>query len=158
MNVDADMRITLAAVGKAKDGVTKDLYDHYSARLRWRVTLKEVEERRPLKPDQLKAHEGELLLAALPRDAKVIALDEHGKDLDSRSFAQLLGRWQDEGVRDLAFMIGGAGGLSKAARQAADVLLCLGRMTWPHMLVRGMLAEQLFRAESILAGHPYHRD
>ena len=78
--------------------------------------------------------------------------------MNSRNFADLLGRWQDDGVQDLAFMVGGADGLSAAARQAADVILCLGRMTWPHMLVRGLLAEQLFRAECILAGHPYHRD
>ncbi|NIA68291.1 23S rRNA (pseudouridine(1915)-N(3))-methyltransferase RlmH [Pelagibius litoralis] len=152
------MRITLAAVGKAKAGVARELYDHYGARLRWPLALKEVEERRPLKPEILKENEGELLLAALPRDARVIALDEGGKDFSSRDFATLLGRWRDEGVQDLAFMIGGADGLSKAARQAADVTLCLGRMTWPHMLVRGLLAEQLFRAESILSGHPYHRD
>jgi len=106
----------------------------------------------------LKEQEGELLLAALPRGAKVIALDEIGKTMTSRDFATLLGRWQDDGAQDLAFMIGGADGLSEAARDAADVILSLGRMTWPHMLVRGLLAEQLFRAESILAGHPYHRD
>ena len=152
------MRITLTAVGKAKAGVAKELYDHYRGRLRWPMTLKEVEERRPLKPELLKDQEGELLLAALPRAAKVIALDERGRDLTSREFAELLGRWQDDGVQDLAFMIGGAEGLSKAARRAADVNLCLGRMTWPHMLVRALLAEQLFRAECILAGHPYHRD
>ena len=152
------MRITLAAVGRNKAGATKELYELYAARLRWQLTLKEVEERRPLPPEALKAQEGELLLAALPKGAKVIALDEGGKEMASRDFATLLGRWQDDGTQDLAFMIGGADGLSRAARQAADRILSLGRMTWPHMLVRGMLAEQLYRAESILAGHPYHRD
>ena len=152
------MRITLLAVGRNKTGATKELYELYAGRLRWRVTLKEVEERRPLPPEALKEQEGELLLAALPRGAKVIALDETGKTMTSRDFATLLGRWQDDGAQDLAFMIGGADGLSEAARDAADVILSLGRMTWPHMLVRGLLAEQLFRAESILAGHPYHRD
>ncbi|WP_299396245.1 23S rRNA (pseudouridine(1915)-N(3))-methyltransferase RlmH [Pelagibius sp.] len=151
------MRITLTAVGRAKAGVTRDLFDHYRTRLRWKLTLKEVEERRPLAPDLLREQEGELLLAALPRGAKVIALDERGKDFSSAEFAGLLGRWQDDGVQDLAFMIGGAEGLSEPARQAADVILRLGRLTWPHMLVRGLLAEQLFRAESILSGHPYHR-
>ncbi len=141
-----------------KAGATEELYELYAARLRWRITLKEVEERRPLPPEALKQQEGELLLAALPRGARIIALDERGKTMSSRDFAELLGRWQDEGVQDLAFLVGGADGLSKAARQAADVILSLGRMTWPHMLVRGLLAEQLFRAESILSGHPYHRD
>lgn len=151
------MRITLAAIGKAKPGAARDLYDHYAGRLRSRLTLKEVEERRALKAQALKEQEGKLLLAAVPRGARIIALDEGGKDLSSRDFAALLGRWRDEGVQETAFLIGGADGLSPAARQAADVTLCLGRMTWPHMLVRGLLAEQLFRAESILAGHPYHR-
>jgi len=152
------MRITLLAVGRNKTGATKELYELYAGRLRWRITLKEVEERRSLPPEALKQQEGELLLAALPRGAKVIALDETGKMMTSRDFATLLGRWQDDGAQDLAFMIGGADGLSEAARGAADAILSLGRMTWPHMLVRGLLAEQLFRAESILAGHPYHRD
>ncbi len=151
------MRITLAAIGKAKPGAARDLYDHYAGRLRSHLTLKEVEERRALKAQALKEQEGKLLLAAVPRGARIIALDEGGKDLSSRDFAALLGRWRDEGIQETAFLIGGADGLSQAARQAADVTLCLGRLTWPHMLVRGLLAEQLFRAESILAGHPYHR-
>ena len=152
------MRITLAAVGRNKAGATKELYELYAARLRWPITLKEVEERRPLPAEALKQQEGELLLAALPKGARVIALDEGGKQMSSRDFAALLGRWQDEGLQDVAFLIGGADGLSDTARGAAEVILSLGRMTWPHMLVRALLAEQLFRAESILAGHPYHRD
>jgi len=152
------MRITLVAVGRMKAGATKELYELYAQRLRWQITLKEVEERRSLPPEALKAQEGELLLAALPKGARIIALDECGKTLSSRDFAELLGRWQDDGTQDLAFLIGGADGLSQAARDAAEVILSLGRMTWPHMLVRGLLAEQLFRAESILSGHPYHRD
>jgi 23S rRNA (pseudouridine1915-N3)-methyltransferase len=152
------MRITLLAVGRMRAGAAQDLYELYAARLRWPLDVKEVEERRSLPPEALKAQEGALLLAALPRGAKAIALDEGGKQMSSRDFAALLGRWQDDGVQDVAFLIGGAEGLSKEALQAADVILSLGRMTWPHMLVRGLLAEQLFRAESILAGHPYHRD
>jgi 23S rRNA (pseudouridine1915-N3)-methyltransferase len=152
------MRIMLVAVGRLKAGAAQALYEHYAARLRWRLSVKEVEEHRSLPPEALKEREGELLLAALPRGAKVVALDESGKQMTSREFAALLGRWQDEGVQDLAFLIGGADGLADKAREAADLTLSLGRMTWPHMLVRGLVAEQLFRAESILAGHPYHRD
>lgn len=152
------MRITLLAVGRMKAGAAQDLYELYAARLRWPITVKEVEERRPLPPEALKEQEGALLLDALPRGARIIALDEVGKEMSSRDFATLLGRWQDDGVADLAFLIGGADGLSQQARTAAHLILSLGRMTWPHMLVRGLLAEQLFRAESILAGHPYHRD
>jgi 23S rRNA (pseudouridine1915-N3)-methyltransferase len=152
------MRIILLAVGRMKAGAAQDLYELYAARLRWPIVVKEVEERRPLPPEALKEQEGALLLAAIPRGARVIALDEGGSQMTSREFAQLLGRWQDDGAQDLAFLIGGADGLSQQARGAADTILSLGRMTWPHMLVRGLLAEQLFRAESILAGHPYHRD
>ncbi|HMA16447.1 MAG: 23S rRNA (pseudouridine(1915)-N(3))-methyltransferase RlmH [Bacteroidota bacterium] len=152
------MRITLVAVGRMKAGAAQDLYELYARRLRWPIAVKEVEERRSLPPEALKEQEGALLLAALPRGARTIALDEGGREMASRDFAALLGRWQDEGIQDVAFVIGGADGLSQPLREAADVILSLGRMTWPHMLVRGMLAEQLFRAESILAGHPYHRD
>ncbi|MGF1594199.1 MAG: 23S rRNA (pseudouridine(1915)-N(3))-methyltransferase RlmH [Kiloniellaceae bacterium] len=152
------MRITLVAVGRLKAGAARALYEHYAARLRWRLAAKEVEERRSLPPEALKEQEAGLLLAALPRGARVVALDEAGREMSSREFAELLGRWQDEGVQDLAFLIGGADGLADRAREAADLTLSLGPMTWPHMLVRGLLAEQLFRAESILAGHPYHRD
>ena len=152
------MRVTLVAVGRMKAGPAQELYELYAQRLRWRITLKEVEERRSLPPEALKQQEGALILAALPRGAKAVALDEGGREMTSRDFAAQLGRWQDEGTQDLAFVIGGADGLSDEVRKAADLILSLGRLTWPHMLVRGLVAEQLFRAESILAGHPYHRD
>ena len=152
------MRITLLAVGRMKAGAARDLFDLYAQRLRWPIVVKEVEERRTLPAEAVKEQEGALLLAAIPPRARVVALDEAGRQMTSRDFARLLGRWQDEGVQDLAFLVGGADCLSQQARQGDDVILSLGCMTWPHMLVRGLLAEQLFRAESILAGHPYHRD
>jgi 23S rRNA (pseudouridine1915-N3)-methyltransferase len=86
-----------------------------------------------------------------------VLLDERGKQLSSEDFAALLGRWRDEGVREARFLIGAADGHGEAARTRADLLLGFGPMTWPHLLVRAMLAEQLWRATSILAGHPYHR-
>lgn len=152
------MRITLLAIGRMKAGAAQDLFELYRQRLRWPMTVKEVEERRALPAETLKQQEGALLLDALPKGARVVALDETGRQMTSRDFAALLGRWQDEGTQDAAFLVGGADGLSQQTLRAADVILSLGRMTWPHMLVRGLLAEQLFRAESILAGHPYHRD
>ena len=151
------MRITLAAVGRAKAGPARDLYEFYAGRLTWQLTLKEIEERRPLPPEALKAREGELLLAALPQGARVIALDETGRNLSSARFAEQIGRWRDAGGQDLAIVIGGAEGLAPALRDKADLVLALGTMTWPHLLVRGMIAEQLYRAQTILAGHPYHR-
>lgn len=152
------MRIALVAVGRAKPGPALALYELYAERLAWPITLTEIEERRPLKPAALKAREGELLLAALPRGASVVALDETGRHMTSRDFATLLGRWRDEGARDIALVIGGAEGLSEAVKARAELLLALGSMTWPHMLVRALVAEQLYRAQSILSGHPYHRD
>ncbi len=152
------MRIALVAVGRAKPGPALALYELYAERLAWPITLTEIEERRPLKPAALKAREGELLLAALPRGASVVALDETGRHMTSRNFATLLGRWRDEGARDIALVIGGAEGLSEAVKARADLVLALGSMTWPHMLVRALVAEQLYRTQSILSGHPYHRD
>ena len=156
------MRMTLIAVGRAKPGPVRDIYDHYAERLGHGplggLFLKEVEERRPLSPEELKRREAELLLAARPKGARLIALDERGKALASSDFAALLGRWRDEGVAELAFAIGGAGGLDASLRKAADLTLALGPMTWPHLLTRALLAEQLYRAQSILTGHPYHRE
>jgi 23S rRNA (pseudouridine1915-N3)-methyltransferase len=151
------MRVHLIAVGKLKSAPHEALARHYAERLTFPLTLREVEERRPLPPAELKAREGSLLLAALPKAATVVALDERGKLLPSDAFAARLARWRDAGVADLAFLIGGAEGLAETVRQQAELVLSLGPMTWPHLLVRGMLLEQLYRAQQILAGHPYHR-
>ncbi len=151
------MRIVIAAVGRARPGPMRDLFEHYRRRITWPVVLKQVEERRPLPPDQRKAREAELLLAALPEGARVVALHEAGKALTSPQLANSIARWRDDGTSDLAFVIGGAEGLDEGLRRRADLSLSLGRMTWPHLLVRAMLAEQLYRAQQILAGHPYHR-
>ncbi len=154
--------MTLIAVGRAKPGPHRDLFEHYAERLGHGLLgglrLKEVEERRPLPPQELKRCEAELLLGARPKGARLVALDERGKTLASGDFAALLGRWRDDGVGDLAFAIGGADGLDASVREAAALTLALGPMTWPHLLTRALLAEQLYRAQSILTGHPYHRE
>jgi 23S rRNA (pseudouridine1915-N3)-methyltransferase len=151
------LRITLAAVGRMKRSPLSAAFDDYAKRLTWPLTLKEVEEKRPLPPEQLMAAEGEALLGALPADCYLFALEPRGKALSSEDFAALLGRLQDEGRREVAFVIGGADGLSESLLARSDFKLTLGAMIWPHLLARVMLAEQLFRAQSILAGHPYHR-
>lgn len=151
------MRTHLIAVGRIKPGPERDLYAHYVARLNPVPVVREVEEKRNLPAAQLKVREGELLLAAIPEGAHVVALDEKGRKLGSIAFAEQLGQWRDLGVRDVAFVIGGADGLDKAVLARADLSLSLSDLTWPHMLVRGMLAEQLYRANAILSGHPYHR-
>jgi 23S rRNA (pseudouridine1915-N3)-methyltransferase len=99
-----------------------------------------------------------LLLNALPARTPLMALDEHGSAWSSRTVADRIGAWRDRGVAELAFAIGGADGLDAAVLDRAEAVLSLGPMTWPHLLVRGMLLEQLYRAQQILAGHPYHRD
>ena len=151
------MRLLLAAVGRAKPGPERDLFEHYRRRLSWPLDLKEVEEKRPLPTADRMAREGDLLLAAVPSGWPLVVLDERGKTLDSESLAKLLGDWRDHGRGGAAFLVGGADGHAPAVRQRAELVLSLGVMTWPHLLVRGMLAEQFYRAECILANHPYHR-
>lgn len=150
------MRVTVAAIGRARTGVFRDLYEHYAGRLAWPVALREIDVRDAA--PTAKAEEGRRLLAAVPDGARVIALDETGRTLSSRELADWIGRAMDDGNRDLCLLIGGADGLDAPVIQRADLVLSLGRVTWPHLLVRGMLAEQLYRAQQILAGHPYHRD
>jgi 23S rRNA (pseudouridine1915-N3)-methyltransferase len=151
------MRILLAAIGRARSGPERALYQHYAARLAWPLSLKELEARKAASPAEQVAREGELLLAAIPDKARVVVLDAAGQLLTSEALAGRLGAWRDGGARDLAFLIGGADGLAPSVLRRADLRLALGRLTWPHLLVRGMLAEQLYRAQQILGGHPYHR-
>ncbi len=151
------MRISVIAVGRARKGPERALFDDFAGRLSWPVALVEVEERRPLPAAAKVRREGELLRARVPKGAVAVALDGRGKTLSSEDFAARLGRWRDDGIAEVAFLIGGADGLDRAVIETAALTLSLGAMTWPHLLVRGMLAEQLYRAEQILAGHPYHR-
>lgn len=101
--------------------------------------------------------EADALLRHLPGHTPAVVLDERGADLTSRDLAVRLGRWRDEGNAAVAFLVGGADGHGEAVRRRADLRLALGRLTWPHLLVRAMLVEQIYRATTILAGHPYHR-
>lgn len=151
------MEVQLIAVGRARRGPEQALFGHYAERLRHPFKLIEVEEKRPLSGPELQEREATLLLSAVPDGAAVVALDERGKHLDSPAFARRLTDWRDQGVRVTAILIGGADGLTEQVRARADLVLCLGKMTWPHMLVRGLIAEQLYRAQQISAGHPYHR-
>lgn len=151
------MKLMLAAVGRAKNGPERALFEQYASRLKLPFDLREVEEKRPLSPAERMAREADLLLACVPAGAVVVALDERGRLHTSEEFARVYGGWLERGAPCVAFLIGGADGHGQAVRDRADALLSLSKMTWPHMLVRAMLAEQLFRAQSILDGHPYHR-
>ena len=151
------MRLSLIAVGRDRDTAVETLVERYSERSPWPLAIHTVDVKKGLKGNALKAAEGDLLLAKVPDGAKIVALDERGKDLTSIQLAVRLGGWRDDGSRDIAFLIGGADGFDARIRERADLVLRLGRLTWPHMMVRAMLAEQLYRAQMILNGHPYHR-
>ena len=152
------MRIRICAVGRMRQGPEQALYDAYAARIRDTIILSEVDVRQKLDPDRLAAKEAELLLAAAAAAEIVVALDERGDNPPSRAFAARLAKWRDDGVGEAAFLIGGANGLSETVRKRAHYRLSFGAMTWPHLMVRGLLAEQLYRVQQIHAGHPYHRD
>ncbi len=156
------MRLLIATAGKwkagGKAGPERALFEHYAGRIAFALELREIEEKKKLKPQALKKREGELLLAQVPDGAVVVALDQAGKTLSSAAFAEKLRIWRDDGIKDVAFIIGGADGLDEAVKKRADLVISVGSQTWPHLLVRGLLAEQVYRAECILSGHPYHRD
>lgn len=153
------MKLTILSVGRQKSGPEKDLFDDYCARFR--------KSGRALGFRSLDVHavdagggldaEGRRLLAKIPDGAHVLRLDEGGEQLGSKQFAGFLAKLRDQGQGDLVFLIGGAEGFSDAVRKAAPQQLAFGPQTWPHRLVRVMLAEQVYRAASLLAGSPYHK-
>jgi len=151
------LKLTIACIGRAGRGPERDLYEHYAGRIRWPLTLRELEEKKKLPPAELIRREGDLLLGAVPDKAVLVALDRRGKVLDSEAFAKRLERWRDDGVADIAFLIGGADGHGEPLLERATLVVSFGAMTWPHLLARAMLAEQIYRAQQLLAGHPYHR-
>ena len=139
------MQLHLIARGKIGHGPEAALVDRYLKRIAWPVKVSELPE------------SGGKLPPASPGSVTIL-LDEKGEQLSSLAFARKLERWRDSGVREARFLIGGADGFGDAERANADLLLAFGKATWPHLLARSMLAEQLFRATSILANHPYHRE
>lgn len=155
------MRVHLCAVGRLRAGPERDLVNDYLQRFDRTgralalgpATEHEVEDRK----NAGMAAEAELLARAVPAGAVLVVLDERGKLMSSPDFAAQLGRWRDDGRQDVAFVIGGADGIDPVLRARADLAISFGAMVWPHMLVRVMLAEQLYRAAAILAGTPYHR-
>ena len=155
------MRVHICAVGRMRSGPERDLMTDYLDRFARTgrplalgpAQVHEVEDKR----GGGMAAEASLLARTIPQAALMVAMDERGADHTSPEFAALLARWRDAGHQDLAFVIGGADGIDSALRAQAGHAISLGRMVWPHMLVRVMLAEQLYRASTILSGGPYHR-
>ena len=155
------MRVQICAVGRLRQGPERDLYDDYLARFDRTGRALALGPAQMIEVEDKKgggmAAEAALLRRAVPDGGLICTLDERGRVMSSPQFADLLAAWRDQGRQDAAFVIGGADGIDPALRADADVSLSFGAMVWPHMLVRVMLAEQLYRAASILAGGPYHR-
>ncbi len=158
------MRIAIAAVGRMKAGPEREMVNRYLDRAVGGgkplaligFDVIELSESRASSSAARKVDEARALKAALP-DGIVVALDERGKSIGSEAFAKQLGRWRDDGRPAASFIIGGADGLDPDFVKRADLALSFSPLTWPHQLVRIMLAEQLYRATTILSGHPYHR-
>jgi len=155
------MRVHICAVGRLRQGPERDLIDDYLSRFDKSGRALGLGPAKIIEVEDKKgggmAAEGALLTRALPKGALICTMDERGRVMSSPEFSRLLAGWRDQGRQDLAFVIGGADGIEPELRTRADASLSFGKMVWPHMLVRVMLAEQLYRAASILAGAPYHR-
>jgi 23S rRNA (pseudouridine1915-N3)-methyltransferase len=159
------MRLVVIAVGRLKQGPERELADRYRERfedigrkLGFRgLDVHEVAESRARDVEQRVREEAAAVFALAPEEMVLVTLDEKGKSIDSVAFAAHLGRWRDESVTSTVFVIGGADGLSPELRRRARLSVAFGTATWPHQIVRVMLLEQIYRAATILAGHPYHR-
>ncbi|HSI39343.1 MAG TPA: 23S rRNA (pseudouridine(1915)-N(3))-methyltransferase RlmH [Xanthobacteraceae bacterium] len=159
------MRLLVVAVGRLKSGPERELCDRYLERSRKAARslglagpeVTELAESAARRPADRMAEEAAGMLSALPEETAVLALDPAGVDLPSEKLAADLAALRDRGVRAVSFLIGGPDGLGDEARQRADRLVAFGRATFPHQIVRVLLAEQIYRATTILAGHPYHR-
>jgi 23S rRNA (pseudouridine1915-N3)-methyltransferase len=159
------MRIIVISIGRLKQGPERELAERYRERfedigrkLGFRgLEVHEIPESRARDAATRIAEEAAAISAATPAKSALVALDERGDNIDSTAFARHLGRWRDEQVANTIFAIGGADGLSPDLRRMAKLSVAFGAATWPHQMVRVMLLEQLYRAATILAGHPYHR-
>ncbi len=159
------MKLILGAVGRLKAGPERDLTSRYEERARAAcrgvgltgLEMRETDESRARRSDDRKLEEARALDAFLPPGARVIALDERGRNVTSEAFAADIGRARDDGISGYALLIGGPDGLDESIRQRAALTIAFGAMTWPHQIVRALAVEQLYRAITILSGHPYHR-
>jgi len=145
------MKIYILAIGKCKHGSPEEeLIKEYQKRLSWELIIRE-------KDNDTKEKEADFLLKNIVGGAKIVVLDERGENISSLDFAKRIGDWQLDGVSDICFLIGGADGHTEEVRKKADLILSFGKLTMPHMLIRAVLIEQIYRAQTILSGHPYHR-
>jgi len=159
------MRVIVIAVGRLKQGPERELAERYRDRfddlgrkLGFRgIDIHELSESRARDTATRMAEEAAAIAGAIPEKSLLVTLDERGQNVDSATFAGHLGRWRDESTANSVFVIGGADGLSPELQRKAKLRIAFGAATWPHQIVRVLLLEQLYRAATILAGHPYHR-
>jgi len=153
------MKIRIIAIGKAKKNAIIEQCAEYRKRMQWPLDIVEIEAKKT-NPSQQKKIEADLILSEIDKAGSsfVIALDERGKSMSSPDFAAFLDKHRVGGVSSFCIVIGGADGLDQSVRDRADFLLSFGIQTWPHMMVRVMIIEQLYRAQQILKGHPYHKE
>jgi 23S rRNA (pseudouridine1915-N3)-methyltransferase len=159
------MRLIVIAIGRLKQGPERDLaeryrerFDDFGRKLGFRgLEIHEIAESRARDAPTRMAEEAAAIAALIPEKSAVVALDERGEALDSAGFARQLGGWRDQSVGSTIFVIGGADGLLPELRRKAKLRIAFGAATWPHQMVRVMLLEQIYRAATSLAGHPYHR-
>ncbi len=154
------MKITILSIGKFDKSPYRELFEFYLKRLKWKIDLKEIEFKntKSFEESKIKHEEGVLLLKNLHNFSKIIVLDENGKQFSSQEFANILENFNVAGNSNIAFLIGGAFGLSEEVKNKADILLSVSKMTLPHLMVRGFLIEQIYRASTIIANHPYHKN
>lgn len=151
------MKIVISTIGRLKRSPEYDLVQGYTQQCPWEIDIQEAEVKKPLTGEELQKAEAELLITPLTDKSYLIILDEKGKDFTSREFASCLEKIIDVG-KNPTFIIGGADGIHADLKGKAQLMLSFGKLTWPHKLVRVLLAEQIYRASTILKGHPYHRD
>lgn len=151
------MKIDIIAVARAKKGAYFDMIEEYKKRIKWNLTIHEVESKYT-DPQKCNQDEAEKILNLIDEKAITIVLDERGDGLRSMDFARTIETFQNNSEHHIQFIIGGADGLTDEIRDHANLLLSFGQQTWPHLLARVMLLEQIYRAQQILVGHPYHRE
>lgn len=145
------MKITLGVIGKCKSGTPEaEIIKRYQERMKWTLQIKE-------KDNSTQVEEAKFLQSCISPLAKVIVLDERGENMTSPELASILENWMTAGTSEICFLIGGADGHLEETRKKADLILSFGKLTLPHILMRAVLAEQIYRAETIISGHPYHR-
>ncbi len=154
------MKITIISIGNFENNVHKEVFDNYRKRMRWNIDLKEISSKtnKNSSAQKTKEDEAKLIIKALDKSSYIIALDEKGKQYSSQNFAKLFENFALNGDSNITFIIGGANGIADEVLQMAKAKISLSLMTFPHLMARGILMEQLYRAQSIIAGHPYHRE